>query len=104
MTSRARRNTNDILSRYFCGGRFLRRCRPRQPTVQEGFSMAKMADRADVKIGVAAPPQDEFAEQFSPRMRIGSVLGPLVGLALWFIPMQVEPVAHHTLAIVAFMI
>ncbi|PYS02582.1 MAG: hypothetical protein DMG12_13680 [Acidobacteria bacterium] len=65
--------------------------------------MAKMADMADVKIGVAAPPPDEFAE-LSPRMRIGSVLGPLVGLALWFIPMQVEPVAHHTLAIVAFMI
>ena len=56
-----------------------------------------MADIADIKIGVVAPPQDEVAEQVSPRMMVGSVLGPLVGLAVWFVPMQVAPVAHHTL-------
>jgi len=63
-----------------------------------------MAKVADVKIELAAPSREEFSEQLSPRMMVGSVLGPLVGLALWFAPMQVEPMAHHTLAIVAFMI
>src|SRR5262245_66663073 len=66
--------------------------------------MAKVADVTNVKIGVAARPQEEFAEQISPRTVVGSVLGPLVGLALWFAPMQVQPLAQHTLAIVAFMI
>src|SRR5437870_9836049 len=37
-------------------------------------------------------------------MMVGSVLGPLAGLALWFTPIQIEPAAHQTLAIVAFMI
>jgi len=64
--------------------------------------MAKAADVTNV--GVAVPSQEEIPEQISPRMMVGSVLGPLVGLALWFAPIQVEPVAHHTLAIVAFMI
>src|SRR3989442_2485732 len=66
--------------------------------------MADMTRTADLNIGVAARLQDEVAERISPRMMVGSVLGPLVGLALWFAPMQVEPMAHHTLAIVAFMI
>src|SRR5256712_3784242 len=64
-------------------------------------SMAKVAD---VKIAVAAPSHEESAEQLSPRMMVGSVLGPLAGLALWFAPIQLEPLAHQTLAIVAFMI
>src|SRR5213596_3564459 len=63
-----------------------------------------MAKVADVKIAVAAPSQEELSEQVSPRMMVGSVLGPLAGLALWFAPIQLEPVAHQTLAIVAFMI
>src|SRR5437899_11146569 len=37
-------------------------------------------------------------------MMVGSVWGSLAGLALWFAPIQLEPVAHQTLAIVAFMI
>ena len=44
------------------------------------------------------------AEEYSKRMLIGAVLGPLVGLALWFAPLNIEPHARHTLAIVAFMI
>src|SRR6266851_591104 len=76
-----------------------------QPTADpRRNSMADVAEMTNVKIGAAVPPQNEAAEQFSPRMMVGSVLGPLVGLALWFIPMQVEAPAHHTLAIVAFMI
>src|SRR5436309_8436807 len=63
-----------------------------------------MAKVADVNIAVAAPSREEFSEQLSPRMWVGSVLGPLAGLALWFAPIQLEPVAHQTLAIVAFMI
>src|SRR5260370_19196983 len=63
-----------------------------------------MANVADVKIAAVAPSHEEASEQVSPRMMVGSVLGPLVGLALWYAPMQVEPLAHHTLAIVAFMI
>src|SRR3989454_7552049 len=63
-----------------------------------------MAKVADVKIELAAPSQEEIPEQLSPRMMVGSVLGPLAGLALWFAPIQLEPVAHQTLAIVAFMI
>src|SRR3989442_14788824 len=66
--------------------------------------MAHHHRTADLNIGVAARLQDEVAERISTRMMVGSVLGPLVGLALWFAPMQVEPMAHHTLAIVAFMI
>src|SRR5215831_2386432 len=66
--------------------------------------MAKVADVTNVKVGVAARHQEEFAEKISQRMVVGSVLGPLVGLALWFAPMQVQPLAQHTLAIVAFMI
>src|SRR5438093_12697563 len=63
-----------------------------------------MAKVADVNIAVAAPSQEEIPEQLSPRMMVGSVLGPLAGLALWLAPIQLEPVAHQTLAIVAFMI
>src|SRR5437016_2202534 len=63
-----------------------------------------MANVADVNIAVAARPQEEFGEQLSPRMMVGAVLGPLAGLALWFTPIQIEPVAHQTLAVVAFMI
>src|SRR5437667_12801228 len=63
-----------------------------------------MAKVADVNIAVAARPHEELSEQVSPRMMVGSVLGPLAGLALWFAPIQLEPVAHQTLAIVAFMI
>src|SRR5947208_4725386 len=63
-----------------------------------------MSNVADVKIAVAAPSQGQLSEQVSPRMMVGSVLGPLAGLALWFAPIQLEPVAHQTLAIVAFMI
>src|SRR5207249_7468338 len=63
-----------------------------------------MANVADVNIAVAARPQEEFGEQLSPRMMVGAVLGPLAGLALWFTPIQIEPAAHQTLAIVAFMI
>ena len=59
---------------------------------------------ADIQIAVAAPPQQEVAEEYSQRMQVGSVLGPLVGLALWFSPLPIAPEAHHTLAIVAFMI
>src|SRR5436309_392120 len=61
-----------------------------------------MAKVADVKIELAAPSREEFSEQLSPRMMVGSVLGPLAGLALWFAPIQLEPAAHQTLAIVAF--
>src|SRR5947208_6522014 len=63
-----------------------------------------MSNVADVKIAVAAPSQGQIPEQLSPRMMVGSVLGPLAGLAPWFAPIQLEPVAHQTLAIVAFMI
>src|SRR3989475_4895322 len=63
-----------------------------------------MAKVADVKIELAAPSREEFSEQLSPRMMGGSVLGPLAGLALWFAPIQLEPVAHQPLAIVASMI
>src|SRR5438034_8912424 len=66
--------------------------------------MADVAEISKVKIEAAAPPRHEAAEQASLRMRVGSVLGPLVGLAVWFVPSQIEPVAQHTLAIVAFMI
>ncbi len=45
-----------------------------------------MAKVADVKIELAAPSQEEIPEQLSPRMMVGSVLGPLAGLALWFAP------------------
>src|SRR5213082_354376 len=63
-----------------------------------------MTKVADVNVAVAAPSQEEIPEQLSPRMMVGSVLGPLAGLALWFAPIQLEPVAHQTVAIVAFMI
>src|SRR2546422_7636529 len=66
--------------------------------------MAKVAELTDVKVAVAAPPHHEAAEQLSLRMKVGSVLGPLVGLTVWFIPSHIEPIAQHTLAIVAFMI
>src|ERR1051326_1073382 len=66
--------------------------------------MAKVADLTDAKITVPAPSHDEAGEQMSLRMKVGSLLGPLVGLAVWFVPAQIEPVAQHTLAIVAFMI
>jgi anion transporter len=66
--------------------------------------MSNTAEITNVKIEAAAPPDHEAAEQLSLRVRVGSVLGPLVGLALWFAPSQIEPIAQHTLAIVAFMI
>jgi anion transporter len=59
---------------------------------------------ADIQIAVATPPQQEVAEEYSQRMRVGSALGPLVGLVLWLSPLPVAPEAHLTLAIVAFMI
>jgi anion transporter len=66
--------------------------------------MAEVAELTNVKIRVAAPAHGEAAEQFSLRMKVGSALGPLVGLAVWFVPTQIAPVAQHTLAIVAFLI
>jgi anion transporter len=66
--------------------------------------MADVAEITDVKIAVPALPHDEAAEQGSLRMKVGSLLGPLIGLAVWFVPTHMEPVAQHTLGIVAFMI
>jgi anion transporter len=43
-------------------------------------------------------------ERFSIRMLAGALLGPLVGLAMWFAPLPLEAPAHHALAVVAFMI
>lgn len=42
--------------------------------------------------------------QYSLPMMLGAVIGPLVGLALWFAPLRIEPSAQHTLAIVVFMV
>ena len=39
----------------------------------------------------------------APRM-MGAVLGPIIGLAIWWLPLGVEPTAHKALAIVAFML
>lgn len=40
----------------------------------------------------------------STRALVGAVLGPLVGVALWFAPLDIAPAARHALAIVVFMI
>src|SRR5262245_60490659 len=35
---------------------------------------------------------------------VGAALGPLVGGAIWWLPLGLEPVAHRALAIAAFMV
>ncbi len=47
---------------------------------------------------------EERQEHFSTRKLIGSILGPLIGLALWFAPLRLEGEARHAIAIVVFMI
>lgn len=46
----------------------------------------------------------QSASELSPRMIVGAVAGPLLGVALWFSPMRIEAAAHHALAIMAFMV
>jgi solute carrier family 13 (sodium-dependent dicarboxylate transporter), member 2/3/5 len=48
----------------------------------------------------APKPQDLL----TPRMLIGAVLGPIVGLLLWWLPLGLDPPAQRALAIVAFML
>ncbi len=43
-------------------------------------------------------------EVYSVRMLAGAILGPLLGLALWFAPLSLPPAPQHALAIVAFMV
>lgn len=43
-------------------------------------------------------------EVYSVRMLAGTILGPLVGLVIWFAPLSLAPAARHALAIVAFMV
>ena len=43
-------------------------------------------------------------QQLSPRMIVGAVVGPLLGVALWFAPFRIEAAAHHALAIMVFMV
>ena len=43
-------------------------------------------------------------EALSTRALVGAVLGPVVGVALWFAPLDIAPAARHALAIVVFMI
>jgi sodium-dependent dicarboxylate transporter 2/3/5 len=43
------------------------------------------------------------SEHFSRKMVIGSILGPLLGIAFWFAPLSIAPSAQHALAIVLFM-
>jgi len=40
----------------------------------------------------------------SRRMLIGTALGPLLAVAIWFAPLSLDPLAKHALAVVAFMI
>ena len=42
-------------------------------------------------------------ERFSRKKRIGSILGPLLGVVFWFAPLGIAPAAQHALAIVLFM-
>jgi sodium-dependent dicarboxylate transporter 2/3/5 len=48
----------------------------------------------------APTPQDLLTR----RMLIGAVLGPIVGLLLWWLPLGLDPPAQRALAIVAFML
>ena len=43
-------------------------------------------------------------EVYSPRMLVGAILGPLIGLAIWFAPLSLAPAPQHALAIVAFLV
>lgn len=56
--------------------------------------------------GVEAPADAVLEKQrdFSRLMLLGAVLGPLLGLALWFAPLHLEPAAQRVLAIVIFMV
>src|SRR5258708_1811864 len=44
--------------------------------------MADVAEITNARIEVPAPPHDATAEQASLRMRVGSLLGPLIGLLI----------------------
>jgi sodium-dependent dicarboxylate transporter 2/3/5 len=49
----------------------------------------------------AAPPEDLG---FSMRQIVGGLLGPLLGVALWYAPLAIEASPRHALAIVLFMV
>ena len=58
-------------------------------------------------MAVTAPPVPEvkFAQPvYSTRALVGSALGPLAAVAIWFAPLSLEPPAQQALAVVAFMI
>lgn len=55
---------------------------------------------SDVKAAAEMEPK----EYYSRRMLIGAVLGPLLGIIVWFAPLPADPAARHSLAIVVFMI
>lgn|SRR5882724_408599 len=52
---------------------------------------------------VASLPQ-KFAAMLPTRELMGAVLGPLVGVAIWSLPLGLEPTIQKALAIIAFMV
>ena len=51
----------------------------------------------------AVSPHVTGGEYFSRKMWVGSILGPVLGVAFWFAPMTIAASAQHALAIVLFM-
>jgi solute carrier family 13 (sodium-dependent dicarboxylate transporter), member 2/3/5 len=69
----------------------------------EGWAMTK----CDVTVApIAMTPSNAPKPQdlLTPRTLIGAVLGPIVGLLVWWLPLGLDPPAQHALAIVAFML
>jgi solute carrier family 13 (sodium-dependent dicarboxylate transporter), member 2/3/5 len=58
-------------------------------------------------MAVAAPPVAEprlTQPVYSTKMLVGAAVGPLLGAAVWFAPLSLDPLAQKALAVVAFMI
>ena len=44
------------------------------------------------------------AEKYAPRVIIGAIAGPALGLVVWFAPLRAQPAAIHALSIMVFMV
>ncbi|MGH9764849.1 MAG: hypothetical protein ACREAC_28775, partial [Blastocatellia bacterium] len=59
---------------------------------------------ADVPHVAVSKSPEETAEKYSPRVIIGALAGPALGLVIWFAPLRAQPAAIHALSIMVFMV
>jgi anion transporter len=69
----------------------------------EGLAMTKY-DATIAPIAMAPSNAPKPQDLMTPRQLIGALLGPIIGLVLWWLPLDLPPAAHKAVAIASFML